>query len=143
MLELLTILATRLRDDIGAEPERRGLSILETVGGVGDHGTPNGLAILGGGILVEDREHSDRHVGSRIIAEILRDRNDANHLAAQPFLGLKGCVQNAEGKLCLFVAIDRTCKFAVTQFVEKADRRTACELLEHLLKAGPTASTRS
>ena len=31
----------------------------------------------------------------------------------------------AEGKLYLFVAIDRTSKFAVTQLVEKADRRTA------------------
>jgi hypothetical protein len=34
-------------------------------------------------------------------------------------------LQTAEGKLYLFVAIDRTSKFAVTQLVEKADRRTA------------------
>ena len=34
-------------------------------------------------------------------------------------------VQTAEGKLYLFVAIDRTSKFAVTQLVDKADRRTA------------------
>jgi len=34
-------------------------------------------------------------------------------------------VQTAEGKLYLFVAIDRTRKFAVTQLVEKADRKTA------------------
>ncbi len=46
-------------------------------------------------------------------------------------------VQTAEGKLCLFVAIDRTSKFAVTQLVEKADRRTAWEFPEHLLKAVP------
>ncbi len=32
-------------------------------------------------------------------------------------------VQTAEGKLYLFVGIDRTSKFAVTQLVEKADRR--------------------
>ena len=44
-------------------------------------------------------------------------------------------VQTAEGKLYLFVAIDRTSKFAVTQLVEKADRRTAWEFLEHLLEA--------
>lgn len=46
-------------------------------------------------------------------------------------------VQTAEGKPYLFVAIDRTSKFAVTQLVEKADRRTAWESLEHLLKAVP------
>ena len=34
-------------------------------------------------------------------------------------------LRTAEGKLYLFVAIDRTSKFAVTQLVEKADRKTA------------------
>jgi len=38
-------------------------------------------------------------------------------------------VQTAEGKLYLFVGIDRTSKFAVAQFVDKADRRTAWECL--------------
>jgi len=46
-------------------------------------------------------------------------------------------VQTAEGKLYLFVGIDRTSKFAVTQLVDKADRRTAWKFLEHLLKAVP------
>ena len=46
-------------------------------------------------------------------------------------------VQTAEGKLYLFVGIDRTSKFAVTQLVDKADRRTAWEFLEHLLRAVP------
>jgi transposase InsO family protein len=46
-------------------------------------------------------------------------------------------VQTAEGKFYLFVGIDRTSKFAVTQLVAKADRRTAGEFLEHLLKAVP------
>lgn len=46
-------------------------------------------------------------------------------------------VQNAEGKLYLFVGIDRTSKFAITQLVDKADRRTAWEFLEHLLEAVP------
>jgi transposase InsO family protein len=46
-------------------------------------------------------------------------------------------VQTAEGKLYLFVDIDRTSKFAVTQLVDKAYRRTAWEFLEHLLKAVP------
>jgi len=38
-------------------------------------------------------------------------------------------VQTAEGKLYLFVGIDRTSKFAVTQLVDEADRRTAWEFL--------------
>ncbi len=46
-------------------------------------------------------------------------------------------VQTAEGKLYLFVGIDRTSKFAVTQVVDKADRRTVWELPEHSLKAVP------
>lgn len=46
-------------------------------------------------------------------------------------------VQTAEGKLYLFVGIDRTSKFAVTHLVEKADRKTAWEFLEHLLRAVP------
>lgn len=46
-------------------------------------------------------------------------------------------VQTAEGKLYLFVGIDRTSKFAVTQLVDKVDRRTAWEFLEHLLEAVP------
>ncbi len=37
----------------------------------------------------------------------------------------------------LFVAIDRTSKFAVAQLVEKADRKTAWEFLELLLNAVP------
>jgi len=46
-------------------------------------------------------------------------------------------VQTAEGKLYLFVGIDRTSTFAVTQLVEKADRRTAWEFLQHMLEAVP------
>src|SRR6056297_752431 len=46
-------------------------------------------------------------------------------------------VQTAEGKLYLFVGIDRTSKFAVTQLVEKTDRRTAWEFLQHMLEAVP------
>ena len=42
-----------------------------------------------------------------------------------------------EGKLFLFVGIDRTSKFAVTLLVKKADRKTAWQFLEHLLKAVP------
>jgi hypothetical protein len=37
-------------------------------------------------------------------------------------------VQTAEGKLYMFVAVDRTSKFAVTQLVDKADRRTAWDV---------------
>lgn len=46
-------------------------------------------------------------------------------------------VQTAEGKLYLFVAIDRTSKFAVAQLVERANRRITCEFLEHLLESVP------
>lgn len=46
-------------------------------------------------------------------------------------------VQTAEGKLYLFVGIVRTSKFAVTQLVEKADRKTAWEFLQQMLEAVP------
>ena len=46
-------------------------------------------------------------------------------------------VRTGEGKLYLFVAIDRTSKFAVAQLVEKANRKTAWEFLEHLLEVVP------
>ena len=46
-------------------------------------------------------------------------------------------VQTSEGRLYLFVAIDRTSKFAVARLVDKADRRTAWEFLEALLGAVP------
>ena len=42
-----------------------------------------------------------------------------------------------EGKLYLFVAIDRTSKFAVAQLVDKANRKTAWEFLEAVLEALP------
>lgn len=43
----------------------------------------------------------------------------------------------AEGRLYLFVAIDRTSKFAFTELHEKATRRVAADLLRHLIKAVP------
>jgi transposase InsO family protein len=46
-------------------------------------------------------------------------------------------VQTAEGKLYLFVAIDRTSKFAFAQFVESATRVTASAFLEALVAAVP------
>ena len=42
-----------------------------------------------------------------------------------------------EGKLYLFVAIDRTSKFAVAQLVDKANRKTAWEFLEAVLETVP------
>src|SRR3954454_18572423 len=44
-------------------------------------------------------------------------------------------VQTAEGKLYLFVAIDRTSKFAFVQLAEKANRVTASAFLVALVKA--------
>lgn len=46
-------------------------------------------------------------------------------------------VQTSEGKPFLFVGIDRTSKFAVTQLVEKADRKTAWEFRRQMLEAVP------
>ena len=46
-------------------------------------------------------------------------------------------VRTEEDKLYLFVAIDRTSKFAVAHLVEKANRKTAWEFLEYLLDAAP------
>ena len=46
-------------------------------------------------------------------------------------------VQTAEGKLYLFVAIDRTSKFAFVQLVDKANRVTASDFLIALIKAVP------
>ena len=46
-------------------------------------------------------------------------------------------VQTGEGKLYLFVGIDRTSKFAVAKLVATADRKTAWEFLQHMLEAVP------
>ena len=46
-------------------------------------------------------------------------------------------VRTAEGKLYLFVAIDRTSKFAFVELVERADIRAAAAFLESLVAAVP------
>ena len=46
-------------------------------------------------------------------------------------------VPTGEGKLYLFVAIDRTSKFAVARLYDEATRPTACQFLEELLAAVP------
>jgi len=46
-------------------------------------------------------------------------------------------VQTEEGKLYLFVAIDRTSKFAVAELHERATRPVAVEFLRHLLAVVP------
>ncbi len=46
-------------------------------------------------------------------------------------------VRTEEGKLHLFVAIDRTSKLAFVQLHEKADRPTAITFLEALIEAVP------
>lgn len=45
--------------------------------------------------------------------------------------------RTVEGRLCLFVGTDRTRKFAVTQRVDKADRKTAWECPGHFPEAAP------
>jgi transposase InsO family protein len=46
-------------------------------------------------------------------------------------------VRTEEGKLYLFVAIDRTSKFAVARLYSEATRPTACQFLEALLEVVP------
>lgn len=46
-------------------------------------------------------------------------------------------VRTKEGKLYLFVAIDRTSKFAFVQLLDKANRKTATLFLKDLLRAVP------
>lgn len=46
-------------------------------------------------------------------------------------------LQTAEGKLHLYVAIDRTSKFAFVQLLDKANRKTASAFLEALVEAVP------
>ena len=51
-------------------------------------------------------------------------------------------VQTAEGKLYLFVAIDRTSKFAFVQLLKKANRATASTSSSRSSRRFPTRSTR-
>ena len=46
-------------------------------------------------------------------------------------------VRTAEGKLYLFVAIDRTSKFAFVELVERADMQAAAKFLQALIAAVP------
>ena len=46
-------------------------------------------------------------------------------------------VRSGEGKLYMFVAIDRTSKFAITRLYEQADRPTAVTFLQTVLEAVP------
>src|SRR5687768_3284293 len=46
-------------------------------------------------------------------------------------------VQTGEGKLCLFVTIDRTSKFAFVRLVESAGKMEAAQFLRDLVEAVP------
>ena len=46
-------------------------------------------------------------------------------------------VRSGEGKLYMFVAIDRTSKFAIVRLYEQADRPTAVTFLQTVLETGP------
>jgi transposase InsO family protein len=46
-------------------------------------------------------------------------------------------VRTAEGKLYLFVAVDRTSQFAFAKLVERATRRTAADFLQELIEVIP------
>jgi transposase-like protein len=49
-------------------------------------------------------------------------------------------MQTAEGKLYLYVAIDRTSKFAFVQLVKKTSRTSASAFLEALIRPFPIES---
>ena len=68
-----------------------------------------------------------RHGISRL-PDVEADKTEASEVQALPhrFFHIDIAeVQTSEGKLYLFVGIDRTSKFAVTQLVEKAERHRA------------------
>src|SRR5271155_5890626 len=80
-----------------------------------------------------------RHGISRL-PEVEGDRPDKRKFKAYP-IGYFHIdiaeVRTEEGKLHLFVAIDRTAKFAFVELHEKADRPTAVHFLEALIAAVP------
>ncbi|WP_343526787.1 hypothetical protein [Sphingomonas sp.] len=57
VLQLLAVLAARLRHGAGAEADRRRLPVPKAVHGIGHHGAANMLGVLGRMIFVEDGEH--------------------------------------------------------------------------------------
>nr|WP_307100647.1 MULTISPECIES: hypothetical protein [unclassified Sphingomonas] len=57
VLQLLAVLAARLRHGAGAEADRRCLPVPKAVHGIGHHGAANMLGVLGRMIFVEDGEH--------------------------------------------------------------------------------------
>ena len=80
-----------------------------------------------------------RHGISRL-PEVEGDKPDKKKFKAYPigFFHIDITeVQTAEGKLHLYVAVDRTSKFAFVQLVEKANRVTASAFLEALVAAVP------
>ncbi|WP_241215023.1 hypothetical protein [Sphingomonas sp. S-NIH.Pt15_0812] len=83
VLQLLAILAGCLWHGAGAKADRRRLAVPEAVDGIGDHGATDMLGVLGRMIFVGDGEHRHGEVGRRIVAEILRHRDDADLLATQ------------------------------------------------------------
>ncbi|RSU75866.1 hypothetical protein BRX37_10260 [Sphingomonas sp. S-NIH.Pt3_0716] len=46
MFQLLAVLAARLRNNVSAEPKRRGLTVPEPVDGVRDHSSADMLAVF-------------------------------------------------------------------------------------------------
>lgn len=78
---------------------------------------------------------SGRRSNAALSALASGSRTDGDHAGSIPIDIAEA--QTAEGKPLLFAGIDRTRKFAVTQLVEKADRKTAREVLQHMLEAVP------
>jgi hypothetical protein len=84
-----------------------------------------------------------RHCGFRRAPELpAREKapsraQSRNQDHVSPFFSFEGIASKREGKLNLFVAIDRTSKFAFVQLVEKANRVTASAFLVALVEAVP------
>ncbi len=77
-----------------------------------------------------------RHGISRRPA-VARGKPGRQWFALQALRGDIAALRSTEGKLQLFVAINRTSKVAAASLVEKPDRRTASAFPEHLLDAVP------
>lgn len=71
--------------------------------------------------------------GCRILTATSPQRGHLSNFRSATFI----LVRTEESKLYLFVAIDRTCKFAYAELHAKSDRQVATAFLCHLITAVP------
>ena len=99
-----------------------------------------GAAVEADPLLAVLREGARRMLTQAIEAEVEGDKPQKKRFAAYPIgyfhLDIAE-VSTEEGKLRLFVAIDRTSKFAFARLVESAGKMEAAQFLRDLLEAVP------